>query len=307
MIYGKTGLRAGLGRRSAETPNNISLADMAVRLDQIAQRRRVVMAAEADSNYSRVIDYQNTRREAYRHRLEDLLLHVYNHAIHHRAQALNMLRPFGKTVPGGLDYLFFRLAQPTLSQSLESAAMVRNWKIECGETTCAEAVFDVGLIRRYFHYGSWAMNRVLEAASGLDDAALDKPFEMGMGSLRLTLSHVVDAEQWWLRNWTEGPSAFSRIADGTPLSEVQQKWLATTERRDRWLASQSARSLQNEVTAMVADISLRFRTGESLFQLCGHGTHHRAQAVNMLRHLGRKTDPVDYVVWVRSKSTSANE
>ncbi|NUQ49181.1 MAG: hypothetical protein HUU27_04585, partial [Phycisphaerae bacterium] len=45
--------------------------------------------------------------------------------------------------------------------------------------------------------------------------------------------------------------------------------------------------------------TLAVRMGESLLQLCGHGTHHRAQALNMLRHLGGRTPGLDLVTWLR--------
>jgi uncharacterized damage-inducible protein DinB len=44
-----------------------------------------------------------------------------------------------------------------------------------------------------------------------------------------------------------------------------------------------------------------FRIGESMIQLGVHGTHHRAQAVNMLRRLGVTTGPTDLVVFLRER------
>ena len=35
--------------------------------------------------------------------------------------------------------------------------------------------------------------------------------------------------------------------------------------------------------------------GDTMLQIGGHGTHHRAQAVNMLRRLGRTAPPLDYI------------
>jgi len=47
------------------------------------------------------------------------------------------------------------------------------------------------------------------------------------------------------------------------------------------------------------------RIEESLLQLCCHGSHHRAQLVNMLRHSGLKIPAVDVVDWWRGLPTDA--
>ena len=44
----------------------------------------------------------------------------------------------------------------------------------------------------------------------------------------------------------------------------------------------------------------RFRIIESLVQICAHGTHHRAQLINMLRHSGVTAPALDYGAWVPS-------
>ena len=44
------------------------------------------------------------------------------------------------------------------------------------------------------------------------------------------------------------------------------------------------------------DLTLDFPLGVTLMQLCGHATHHRAQALNMVRHLGGPTREFDYLL-----------
>jgi uncharacterized damage-inducible protein DinB len=54
------------------------------------------------------------------------------------------------------------------------------------------------------------------------------------------------------------------------------------------------------VTVIAGGPQVRFRVLESLVQLCCHGTHHRAQLINMLRHSGVTAPALDYVVWLRA-------
>jgi uncharacterized damage-inducible protein DinB len=39
-----------------------------------------------------------------------------------------------------------------------------------------------------------------------------------------------------------------------------------------------------------------FPLAVTMLQTCTHGTHHRAQALNMLRHLGATVPSLDYLV-----------
>jgi uncharacterized damage-inducible protein DinB len=53
------------------------------------------------------------------------------------------------------------------------------------------------------------------------------------------------------------------------------------------------------VTAQIGPMSIRMPVIESMVQLCTHGTDHRAQLLNMLRHSGVTAPGIDYVVWIR--------
>lgn len=44
-------------------------------------------------------------------------------------------------------------------------------------------------------YDAWAMRRILDSTTKLSDAQLDQKFEMGMGTLRMTMKHIVDADE----------------------------------------------------------------------------------------------------------------
>ena len=61
--------------------------------------------------------------------------------------------------------------------------------------------------------------------------------------------------------------------------------------------------LQREVKAQPRpDYFASFPIGQTMLQLCNHGTHHRAQALNMLRHLGAPAMRMDYLVMMKEKS-----
>jgi uncharacterized damage-inducible protein DinB len=214
----------------------------------------------------------------------DALLQACNHGVHHRAQAVNMLRAIGRPLPRpGIDYIFMRMERES-------------------EVPAAE----IGGLRRFFAYGDWATGRMMAAAASLSGEQLDRPFEIGMGTLRATLRHIRDAEQWWLVNWTRGPEPFPAAQDRPAVEAIRAQFEETAARRNEFLSSLSGvGALSRTITARPrADMSLLFPLGVTMLQVCVHGTHHRAQALNMLRRLGGPTPGLDYIGFARATASN---
>jgi uncharacterized damage-inducible protein DinB len=201
-------------------------------------------------------------------RLLDLVLHVVNHGFHHRAQAINMVRRLAQAgaKPLWLDFLAMRVDGTLPATDAHDAATIALW----------------------FRSGDWARTQVHAAAALLPEPALARPFEMGLGTLHRTLLHALDAERWWLENWAaRPPECFGRLPETTPLAALPALWADVERRRGEILGTATVASLRRAVVATPAP-GRRFELsiGDSMIQLCGHGTHHRAQAINMLRALG---------------------
>lgn len=261
-------------------PGGVGLAQLRREHDELAQERNAFVAGIRPDAAAAPLTYTNTRGQTFTFPLIDLMLHVANHGVHHRAQAINMLRRLGGEVPKpGLDYIFMRLEM-------------------AGQPPPA---LSVDLLRRYLGYGDWANGRIAAAVGGLSDPQLDQPFEMGVGTLRQTLLHIRFAEQWWLENWTVGPDKpFPELEETTPLAEIVRLTRQTATARDAYLSRQSDADLTRIVQAKPRPGVVReFPLGVTALQICGHGTHHRAQALNMLRQFGVAAPELDYVVMLR--------
>ncbi len=126
-----------------------------------------------------------------------------------------------------------------------------------------------------------------------------------MGSLRKTLLHIHDAEKWWLSNWRGSEELFPHSDVTMSLSKLLSSWNEIVEQRVGFVKSTSAEGLAAIVAANFGAGVAHFRVGESLLQLCGHGTHHRAQASNMLRRLGANSPALDLIVWLREGTAAS--
>lgn len=277
----------------------MSLMEIGKRLRAIDNIRRELIDQERASQWQRVVEYKDSKGNAYTNRLEGLLVHVANHGIHHRAQALSYLRQFGKTVPGGIDYIFFRFARPLLAQSAETQTSLKQYGMEVGSGGGVSVEWDQPAIARYFAYGDWANTKLINLAATLDDAALDRSHGMGIDTIRKTILHIQDAERWWVKNWTTGPAQFEHSAATTSVAETLENWQSISTSRNTIVNATDAEGAHRAVGALIGPMMISVQVIESMMQLCGHGTHHRAQLVNMLRHSGITPPAVDYLYWLR--------
>jgi uncharacterized damage-inducible protein DinB len=130
---------------------------------------------------------------------------------------------------------------------------------------------------------------VLRECQRLADEPWHRRFEMGPGSLHDTLTHVVGAMLRWADR-IDGPPSELRpsIEDGTRRSPAELlSLLDTAEARLSASAARArARGLATEMDVTLGGQAYRFTLGAMLVHVTTHGMHHRAQCLNMLRHLG---------------------
>ncbi len=135
-------------------------------------------------------------------------------------------------------------------------------------------------LRALFVHNDWARVKLLAAAEPLSDEQLDRPFEMGLGSLRKTLHHLWWAEELWLGRWLE--RADTRPEDPQPrlsVADLRQCFSKTARDRDDFLD----RVVEAGESSRISYVNSRGESwshplGDMMLHVCNHGFHHRAQA-----------------------------
>ena len=201
--------------------NGQSVAEL-VQMVKHTARQRNQWLAEMGTDDQRAVSYIDTEQQPWTHALGDLMIHVTNHGIHHRAQVLNFLRIFDRRIPAGVDYLFWKMACPSCEQPAGSLGPLREYGLEVATESGWAPVFDSTRIHRYFEYGDWAMRQVMRAAGELKESQLDQEFALGMGSLRKNLQHMIDAERWWFANWAQDQAVFPRGEEPRSLEGISK-------------------------------------------------------------------------------------
>ena len=274
-------------------PDGKSIAEIAADLGDVGRRRLGLIEKHQPDGWNSTIEYLDSAKTPYRHQLHDLLLHVWIHGIHHRAQALNYLKQFDRTLPGGIDWIFYKLATGSTTQSSECVEAMTGHGMSVNETIGDDVQWHLQSIQRLFEYGDWAFEQVMGSALSLDDAALDREFDMGRGSIRKSLLHMYDAELFWVKNWTSGGAPFPHTAETTSMSELKDLWKANAAARNEYLANVGQQEALRVVEVSFGGPPIRILVGESAVQLTMHGAHHRAQVVNMCRHCETPTGNID--------------
>lgn len=283
-------------------PNGISLKDLEQEFAQVSSERRALIEQYRHGGWEERIGYLDSKKNEYSNRLIDMLLHVANHAVHHRAQGLHFLKQFDRKVAGGLDYIFFRIAFPSTPLISEYVAPMKQFGMEVDSGRGEKIQFLPQLLQDFYAYHDWATAQLLPAISKLDSEAQHRDFQMGPGSIHKTISHLRSAERWWLGLWNESKEPFPKYDPCESIESLTESWQSIASQRNALVRDLDEVSCQRVVIANPANLQVPLRVIESMVQLCCHGTHHRAQIINMLRQSGVAAPGVDFIVWKRLQS-----
>lgn len=156
-------------------------------------------------------------------------------------------------------------------------------------------------VQTLLNYSDWANGCLLKAASPLSDAQLDQPIDMGMGSLRRTLLHILAGEAVWLQRWKEQTETkWPDETLKTPVGKIAEQFESVSRERDAFLRATPESNWNRDVTYRDSKGSLfHAKLGDMMLQMCLHSHYHRAQAVNMLRRVAGHAPELDYMMWVR--------
>ncbi|MBL8747222.1 MAG: DinB family protein [Phycisphaerae bacterium] len=136
-------------------------------------------------------------------------------------------------------------------------------------------------------YDLWATRRILVLCSGLSREQFHQRFEIGPGSLHDTLVHVILCISRWcerLAGRTPGPWALEKATERT-VADLGGMLESAHERLGTEIGRAFSLGLSSTITMTYAGKAFTFTRGAVITHVLNHGTHHRAQCLNMLRRL----------------------
>ncbi|MEL6330072.1 MAG: DinB family protein [Planctomycetota bacterium] len=154
--------------------------------------------------------------------------------------------------------------------------------------------------RALLAHNRWANEQLIDACEGLEIAALDREFEMGLGTIRKTVTHILSAIDGWA-------AVLAKREVGDPLEQrravTPADWRALSrEVNDDFDAAALSGPMDEVLSASRRGQSFEFVRGQVIAHVTTHGVHHRAQCVNMLRHVRGEIPKSAVIEWIFSGS-----
>jgi uncharacterized damage-inducible protein DinB len=154
------------------------------------------------------------------------------------------------------------------------------------------------------NHHQWATHQLLDACDKLTEEQFHQRFEMGPGSLHDTITHMISAIRVWTdvlanREIRPRPQGRRTSAELRELFEQSAAELATLAR---------ANPSDQIVKDMRPEMNYSYTRAGVAAHVTTHSMHHRAQCLNMLRHLGIKPLPPSSVAeWMRTVDMPAGK
>jgi uncharacterized damage-inducible protein DinB len=158
------------------------------------------------------------------------------------------------------------------------------------------------ILDRLLGHNVWATRLLIEYCRALTPEQYIQKFDIGPGSLHVTLTHCVAVMLFYADQLAGKPmKSYRDLEQRATTPESLLDHLATAERNLARAASRvrDERRLDEVMTLTTRDGRFwSFSRGTCVVHVLTHGVHHRAQALNMLRRLGVAGLPdLDTVDW----------
>ena len=252
------------------------IAALRERWEQQNEISRRCLDSLADEDLNRV---HTSKRDGvtYNWILWQVLVHIVNHGTQHRAEAAALLTGFGHS-PGDMDLTLFLNSRDI--RTSQSDAMDRQ---------------DIELL---FRYNDWANDRILDTAEALTSEQLTTPNDLGWGSLRGALVHLLDAEYVWRILLKDGEHVeWLQPEDFPDVPSIRARWHLEREAFWRYFAGLSDENLSS-VISYEGDV-IRYRVlWHCLAHVVNHGTQHRAECAALLTGFGHSPGNLDFTVFL---------
>ena len=161
---------------------------------------------------------------------------------------------------------------------------------------------------KMYDYLVRARTKVLDAARTLhasDPENYTRQFPIGLGTLARTLTHVMTSEWYYVQRMLDReipPYEEWPIRDEKPptFAVLDQHWMEQSERTGAAIRGlNESRGWDNPLEySYTNDDGVRMISAatpaDQFSQLFQHEIHHRAQAINMLKHMGVTIGDVDF-------------
>jgi uncharacterized damage-inducible protein DinB len=160
-------------------------------------------------------------------------------------------------------------------------------------------MLELGAVRELFRYNAWANSRTFDAAAELAPEQYLRDLGSSHPSLRDTLLHIVWAEWLWLQRWRgASPQEVFQASDFPTLGTLRERWSAVEAEQREFLEAVTPERLHSAVRYVnLRGEAWQYPLWRQMCHLVNHSTYHRGQAATLLRQLGARPRPTDFLAF----------
>lgn len=144
-----------------------------------------------------------------------------------------------------------------------------------------------------YHYDRRKL--VYEFLAGARQEDFVRPVRVGWQSIRNTLVHCLEAEEFWVQHAVLGKARPSFDCDAYPdVASVARLAAEVRSRTENWVAGLTEADLDKEYTITYSSgTQNRFTLSKLLLHVITHDTHHRGQVMALARQMGYEPPEID--------------
>jgi uncharacterized damage-inducible protein DinB len=153
------------------------------------------------------------------------------------------------------------------------------------------------IVNELFDYHYWARDRQLQACEAITEEQFLREVGGSFPSLRSTFAHMIGVERLWLARWRgDSPPPLPSPDEFPSLAVVTEAWRAVEGEMREFLAGLDEEALARVVTCVdTRGETWSFPLWRMMIHLVNHQSIHRGQVTNLLRQVGAKPVPVDFL------------
>ena len=143
----------------------------------------------------------------------------------------------------------------------------------------------------------WANGRLIHAIEQHPPAAEDE-------ELRKMLHHILVSNRFWLFAILGRP--FDREVEmqiPDRLRAIVELFKETERLESEWISKTSESDLERILETRSSRLGINVSARQALLQICTHTQGHRSQCATRLRALGGTPPGMDYVLWIKEKTS----
>ena len=162
-------------------------------------------------------------------------------------------------------------------------------------------------IKLYYAYNEWANKRILDAVERVSPEQLTAENDLGWGTLRGALVHILDAEYGWFD--------FLFAADDAPddiypenfadIDALRKRWRRENENLWRCLDTLNDKDLTRVYTIKRGDREYTAVLWQALVHVVNHGTQHRSECAALLTGFGHSPGDMDFTLFLSTRDSNS--